>query len=71
MSALPKSPLLVKGWEAVLAAERFQRIASVMDIGEVKLILRRFGALNTINLLILQAELAAELQDRFFALSLQ
>jgi hypothetical protein len=70
MSALPKSPLLAKGWEAVLAAERLQRIASAMDVGDVKPIFRRFGSLNTINLLVLQAELA-ELQDRFFALSLQ
>lgn len=71
MSALPKSHVSAEGKEAVEAvftAERFRKVAKAMDDGEVKPIFRHFGDLNTLNLLILQAELS-ELQDKFFALA--
>ena len=53
--------------DTVLRAQRFRPLAIAMNVGEVKPIFRRFGDLNTLNLLILQAELV-ELKDSFEAL---
>jgi hypothetical protein len=69
MSEIPKSVVLPEEKGKVFAFERYQHVAAAIDNGELKPILRRFGTLNTLHLLILQRELA-KLEEDFFALSL-